>query len=75
MMGVKVMVDITMCKADECPLRENCFRYLAKAADYQAYFILKPEEIDKVKQTEKCNEFWPVSSEKEVEKLNQYWRD
>jgi len=36
------MVDITKCSDEECPMKETCYRYTAKANEYrQSYFIHK----------------------------------
>lgn len=31
------MPDITMCVPKRCPLKENCFRYVARPSAYQSY--------------------------------------
>jgi hypothetical protein len=34
------MADITMCKGQDCPLRESCYRYTAQANPFrQSYFM------------------------------------
>ena len=30
------MPDITMCISKTCPIREGCYRYIAKPTDYQS---------------------------------------
>lgn len=36
------MPDITMCTNDECPLRESCYRYMAKPSEYmQSYAVFE----------------------------------
>lgn len=32
------MVDYTKCKGKDCPLKENCYRYIAKDSYMQSYF-------------------------------------
>lgn len=32
-------LDITMCFGEECPLKANCIRYVAKPEKYQSYFM------------------------------------
>ena len=32
------MADITMCSGKGCPVASNCYRYTAKASNYQSYF-------------------------------------
>ena len=35
--------DITMCKGQDCPLRESCYRYTAPANPFrQSYFLTEP---------------------------------
>lgn len=36
------MPDITMCAGDGCPVKENCYRYTAKASGRQSYFAMTP---------------------------------
>lgn len=31
------MPDITMCSNNKCPIRDKCYRYLAKPSERQAY--------------------------------------
>jgi len=31
-------MDITKCKGKDCPLKETCYRYTAKASGMQSYF-------------------------------------
>lgn len=39
------MPDITMCKGNKCPLKENCYRYKAIPSEYrQSYFVEPPFE-------------------------------
>jgi hypothetical protein len=33
------MADITKCDGTNCPLKEDCFRFMVKANDYQSYFV------------------------------------
>ena len=40
------MPDITMCKGDQCPLKETCYRYKAKPSMYQSYFVDIPLKED-----------------------------
>jgi hypothetical protein len=58
------MPDITMCSGDGCPLKENCYRYLAEADPYrQSYFAEAP-----IKNGE-CGQHWPTHPDK-VKHLN-----
>lgn len=42
-----------MCNGTDCPLKENCWRYLATPSSYQSYFLNSPIKDDK------CDEYWP----------------
>jgi hypothetical protein len=49
------MPDITMCKGDDCPLKDKCYRFLASPSEYaQSYFVDAP--YDKEKQ--ECDHQW-----------------
>lgn len=57
------MADITMCKGEKglisCPLKEECYRFKAKASERQAIFVEVPYNIkDKT-----CGYFWRVRDE------------
>ena len=45
-------MDITKCHGVGCPIRENCFRYTAKADEYQSYFVDSPIKDGK------CDMYW-----------------
>lgn len=34
--------DISLCIGGLCPLKEKCYRYLAKPSEYQSYFADPP---------------------------------
>lgn len=69
------MADISMCDFDKCPLSSTCYRYLAKADKYQAYFILSKEQKDNVVATNKCSEYWKCDTAELLEKYDKYWSD
>ena len=50
------MADITKCPgqigAIICPYKDKCYRYTAKASDYQSYFMELPLKDDK------CDMYW-----------------
>ena len=48
------MPDITMCWGRDCPVKENCYRFMAKPDDYQAYFIDSPIRKGK------CQHYWAI---------------
>ena len=33
------MADITKCDGNDCPLKEDCFRFKVKPDEYQSYFV------------------------------------
>jgi hypothetical protein len=37
------MIDISKCANEDCPQKENCFRYTVEASDYQTYSEFKQE--------------------------------
>jgi hypothetical protein len=61
------MPDITMCSGIECPLKETCYRYLAKPSFYQSYFFTAPYD----KEYESCGHYWEdKKSSKPSEKVD-----
>ncbi len=46
-------LDITMCLGEECPLKRNCIRYVAKSAKLQSYFM----KTNYDNETNKCEYF------------------
>lgn len=48
------MADITMCRDDRCPHRQDCYRYLAPASENQAWFA------ELVRDGDDCRYFWPM---------------
>jgi hypothetical protein len=46
------MSDITKCHGIGCPIKEKCYRFTAKADEYQAYFLESPIKDGK------CDMFW-----------------
>jgi hypothetical protein len=55
------MADITKCFGEEdeiiCPYRDQCFRFTAKADQYQSYFQGMPLKNDK------CDHYWGNNGE------------
>lgn len=51
------MPDITMCDDEGCPMKDRCYRYLAKPSKWQSYFADSPREDDK------CELVWEVRDE------------
>jgi hypothetical protein len=48
--------DITMCKGDDCPKRDKCYRYLAEPEPHMQSYFLTPPNIDGVE----CDSFWEI---------------
>ena len=47
------MTDITMCKGNNCPIKENCYRYLATQNKiHQSFFVKEPYN------KETCEYYW-----------------
>lgn len=54
------MPDITMCKDNDCPKREQCHRFTATPDDRsQSYFMETPRKKDH------CIYYWPNKKENE----------
>ena len=51
------MADITKCSGLLCPYKETCYRYTAKANEYQSYFTNPPIKDNK------CDLYWGKNSE------------
>ena len=60
------MPDISMCANKECPLKEQCYRWTAKASDWQSYADFKFEVLPDGKI--ECDSFWDNSEYKKWEK-------
>lgn len=45
-------MDITKCKGEDCPIKENCKRFTAKESLMQSYFIESPFNDNK------CDMYW-----------------
>jgi hypothetical protein len=46
------MPDITMCKGNDCPHKEKCYRFMATPDIYQTYFMEPPNKENK------CDYYW-----------------
>ena len=61
------MVDIAMCKRNDCPKRMTCFRYIADADDYyQAYLDMREEDVSEGQ----CEMYWQCRNGKELAQMN-----
>ena len=57
------MPDITMCVGDECPIKEKCYRFMAKPSEYQYYFMEAPYRDGK------CEHYWGEAQESILQQL------
>ncbi len=50
------MPDITMCKGDDCPKREDCYRFTARPnGAMQSWFVTPPYNHERGE----CDAYWP----------------
>lgn len=56
------MPDISMCPGDDCPRKEDCYRYTATPSPYRQSYFAKPV-YDK-KDKAKCTYFWGTMKKK-----------
>lgn len=35
-------MDITLCRAESCPKKQDCYRYTASPSTFQSYFVFPP---------------------------------
>ena len=57
------MPDITMCMGEGCPVKNHCYRHIAKPSDYQSYFVESPWD------GEKCEMLWSDNANQILDKL------
>jgi hypothetical protein len=60
------MADITKCRGDGCIIKEKCYRFTAKADEYQAYFLESPIKDGK------CDMYWGARVHQEHIKESKY---
>ncbi len=61
------MPDITLCRGDNCQMKNTCHRYLAKPFEFrQSYFMKPPIEI--VEGEAKCKYYWEVNKKEKSPK-------
>jgi hypothetical protein len=63
------MADICMCKGTNCPVKENCYRFTAKADEYQSYFVDAPIKDGK------CEYYWGENAENIFNELKEIAKD
>ena len=60
------MADITMCPGTDCPHKESCYRYTARANEFrQAYFTEPPIKDGK------CDMYWGKNAEEVLNQLKE----
>lgn len=67
------MPDITMCKGTDCPIKNQCHRFIAEPDVYQSYFVGIPGAYEPTldgKSQWKCDMFWGRQSTEIMNKLN-----
>ena len=60
------MPDITMCKGENCPMKENCYRYTAEPNEYHQSYFMEPPWFYKTKGPSKeafCLFYDPVNED------------
>jgi hypothetical protein len=55
------MPDISMCPGDDCPLKEECYRFKATPSEYQSYFAEAPYDSF----NKDCDFFWKINKKPE----------
>lgn len=56
------MAGYTMCSGDECPRKEQCYRYRAAATKWQSWFVKPPVDADG-----NCRNFIKIEAEDEIQ--------
>ena len=67
------MADITMCKNDQCPLKDKCHRFTAVPSMRQYYFTENPSTY--VHGKFECKMFWGDSSDYLLEVLKSIYKN
>lgn len=48
-----------MCMGDNCPSKETCYRFKAKASKFQqSYFVVPPYQRDSKTDKVECEHYW-----------------
>jgi hypothetical protein len=58
------MADICKCKGFSCPLKNTCYRYLARPSQLQSYFAEQPTINEN---TNRCDHYWEVRDSDEAD--------
>ena len=59
-------MDITMCKGDNCALKEQCLRFKGESGSYQSYFKISPI-IDN-----NCDFYYPIVEDTPLTEKEEY---
>ena len=62
------MADITMCRGENCPKREKCYRYTAPVSYWQSVFTYTPEENP-------CDNFILNDGCVDGRKIGKWWKE
>ncbi len=54
------MPDISLCKGNECVLKESCYRFKAQPDHYQYYFAKPPFNSTESDDQPSCDYFWEI---------------
>lgn len=52
------MSDITKCADQNCPWKDECYRFTFTPGDFQLYFVGTPAEYDSESKFVKCEMYW-----------------
>ena len=63
------MTDICKCFGANCPVKEKCYRFTAKADEYQSYFVDAPIKDGK------CEYYWGENAENIFNQLKEIVKD
>ena len=53
------MPDITMCRGNDCELKDNCYRHKAEPSEFRQSWFMKPPYESILE----CDYFWELESE------------
>ena len=67
------MPDITMCKNDQCPLKEKCYRFTAEPSNIQEYFAEHPSKV--IHGKFQCDMFMGESADYLLEELKSIFKN
>lgn len=64
------MPDITMCSGENCPHKEQCYRFTAKPSEFsQSYFVEPPIKDGK------CDHYWGENAKSIWSQLDDIFKD